>query len=279
MNRVYFASPGFNMEQRMTQVILEKIISENGNVEYYFPLTMGTKLKSEDFNSEAALTRVFNENISRLEWCDFLVANLEDNAIHDTGTLFEVGYALGRGIPIVMFSTFLNPKKSKEPLYTDIDIKELKLLLSLASYQAYDNATLNGALNRLGNKSFIERTKLQIPCSNQGVSSNVLLEKGQSLKHFKQLVHMTPRSFILQIDDRPILGSVLMGYYYAKGVPVITYAEDPKISCNVMLLGAVRTHVRGREDLNDLMWVLNHCGGIQKVKQSSLAEFKDVPTT
>lgn len=268
MLRVYLASPGFNEDQNIIRGILEEILKGQPNVEPYFPLTMGTKLKQDDFNNESTLLKVFNENVSRMEWCDVMVANLDPSGIRDTGTCFEVGYAIGKGIPVIAFST--NFEKVNDLLGASLNYFSSKVSTA---------QQLQTALKYFTRKSYVVRNTIPIPARDFHVFGTRIQYNPSEDKHAKRLFHMVPECFILQIDERPVLGSILMGYYYSKGVPVVTYAENPKISCNVMLLGAVRTHVRGKDDLDDLLWVLQANNGIRSISQSSLREFKDVPTT
>jgi hypothetical protein len=97
--RVYLASPGFNVEEKVLLKRYEDAI-EACNYKLFSPFRDQAIV---DFRVEANRRKIFDSNAKAIEECDWMVVNLDFTTIAgkypipipDSGTLFEVGMAHG----------------------------------------------------------------------------------------------------------------------------------------------------------------------------------------
>ena len=118
---VYTASPLFTPEQIKTCEAIENLLRENG-IAFFAP-----RLDTAEFGKELGkFTKLFNEatdpteqanalkgrleaakniyraNCEAINRSTVVIANIDDR---DTGTMFEIGYAVAKGIPVFTYST------------------------------------------------------------------------------------------------------------------------------------------------------------------------------
>lgn len=93
----YLAGPFFNEQQIDMQEKIESLMAVQGK-KCFSPRkdagTLGKNPTLEDMN------RVFNADLDAINHCKYLFANV---SFRDTGTSVEIGYALSRNIPVILF--------------------------------------------------------------------------------------------------------------------------------------------------------------------------------
>ena len=116
MKDLYLAGPLFNEEDNKELDIVEKAATEAG-LTFYSPRieckcfdSQFAKLKGikpEDMTEEQLKLRnnlansIYNLNINSINDSRFVLANIRDN---DRGTIWEMGYAVGKNIPVISYS-------------------------------------------------------------------------------------------------------------------------------------------------------------------------------
>jgi nucleoside 2-deoxyribosyltransferase len=93
--RVYVASPIFTPEQLRTVGEVVGVLHEEGYVTYS-PSRDGIMLSPAD--PPERRDEVFYSNVNAIQQSDLLIAILD---VKDTGTIWELGAATGRGIPVI----------------------------------------------------------------------------------------------------------------------------------------------------------------------------------
>lgn len=93
----YLAGPFFNEQQIDMQEKIESLMTVQGK-KCFSPRkdagTLGPNPTVED------MQRVFNADLDAINHCKYLFANV---SFRDTGTSVEIGYALSRNIPVILF--------------------------------------------------------------------------------------------------------------------------------------------------------------------------------
>jgi len=91
------AGPFFNEEQANLIKFLESLKSEAMPI--YSPMSDGFVLKPDASDKERE--EIFTSNIDAIEQSYFMLAVIDD---FDPGTIWEMGYAFGQGVPILAYS-------------------------------------------------------------------------------------------------------------------------------------------------------------------------------
>lgn len=103
MKKVYIASPFFNEEQLERVKYIEELL-KSYNIEFFSPRT-DTYVKPNSTDEERK--KAFHDNVNAIEDSAFMVAVTDGK---DVGTMFEIGYAYGYDIPIILFAETLGDK-------------------------------------------------------------------------------------------------------------------------------------------------------------------------
>lgn len=98
MKRVYLAAPFFNDEQRDTIIRVEAMFRER-NISFFSPRL--ECLCPPDANP-AQRHKSFQANCNGIKKAEFVLARIDD---FDPGTMWEMGYAYGKGIKTFAFTT------------------------------------------------------------------------------------------------------------------------------------------------------------------------------
>ena len=96
-NHCYLAGPFFNETQVNLIKFLEALKSEMMPI--YSPMSDGFVLKPDASNEERE--EVFTSNTDAIDHSHFMLAVIDD---FDPGTIWEMGYAFGKGVPILAYS-------------------------------------------------------------------------------------------------------------------------------------------------------------------------------
>lgn len=92
--KIYVAGGWFTPEQEKALTIVEDVVKQT-NSNHFMPRHMNLGTEGVDWQ------KVFDSNIAHLDDCDIVVASTEGK---DMGTLWECGYAYGKGKEIVYFT-------------------------------------------------------------------------------------------------------------------------------------------------------------------------------
>ena len=93
----YLAGPFFNDRQLRLQAEIEAAMIINKKNCFSPRLDAGTL---GDNPTKKDMLNVFNKDLEAINECECLFANV---SFRDTGTSVEIGYALAKGIPVVLF--------------------------------------------------------------------------------------------------------------------------------------------------------------------------------
>lgn len=127
MVKIYLASPFFNTEQIERVKRVENALSLNETVSYVFSprLEEANIINKHNVDKESTegLKLIFENDINAIKNSDVVVAIHDfDSKYTDSGTAFEIGYANGIGIPVILY-------QEKEPMFE----APVNLMLSQAS--------------------------------------------------------------------------------------------------------------------------------------------------
>lgn len=99
--KVYLASPFFNQEEIDKMEIVLSILRDKG-LEVFAPFEHQNK--HLEFGSMEWRKATFKSDVGAIDNCDVMVAiNCQGN-YDDAGTMWEIGYAYAKGIPVVLFN-------------------------------------------------------------------------------------------------------------------------------------------------------------------------------
>ena len=101
--RVYLAGPDvFDQDNAQTFAALSRLAHEYG-LSPIVPMEGWGCVEGKPTDGQSLAQRIFAANIARLDSADGVIANLRDfrGTEPDAGTVFEVGYAHARGIPVI----------------------------------------------------------------------------------------------------------------------------------------------------------------------------------
>lgn len=127
--KIYLASPFFNSEEIVRMEIVRSILRDKG-LEVFSPEEHQNK--HLEFGSMEWREATFKSDIDAIDACDIMVAiNCQGN-YDDSGTMYEIGYAYAKGIPVVLFN---NTSKSINLMIAD---SLHSLLTSYDELQNYD---------------------------------------------------------------------------------------------------------------------------------------------
>ena len=97
-SHVYLAAPLFSDAERAYNLVLRKFLEENG-YSVYLPQETG-----EGFAGPERDGAIFQSHIAALDAASCVVA-VCDGTDTDSGTAWETGYAVAKGIPVIALST------------------------------------------------------------------------------------------------------------------------------------------------------------------------------
>lgn len=221
----YIASGFFNAHQIETVDKIEKSLT-GLNIKFFSPRSESIEFFKES-NSEykSMMTKlIFNNNLDSIVSCNKFIVNLQDE---DQGTLFEYGYIVGKNWTQRNLASFMsrNIKVMHDSTGLELDVMKSFKTENVDSNFISRGKDFTFAYDKL--KAYLELKK--------AVDSRDLI--------------------ILSIDDRNPINMFLTGYFYARGIPVITYSRKGYGS-NVMLVHSTY-HCETELELEDLLQELS----------------------
>lgn len=101
MKKIYLASPFFNAEELDRMEIVKSILRKK-ELEVFAPFEHQNK--HLEFGSMEWRKATFKSDVDAIDACDIMVAiNCQGN-YDDAGTMWEIGYAFAKGIPVILFN-------------------------------------------------------------------------------------------------------------------------------------------------------------------------------
>lgn len=265
MKKVYMASGWFTPNTDKILSSLESLLTMLPGVDPYFPRIHGVKLSPGEMNDKHLREKVFTENLVHIEQADFLIANLDgSDSYYDTGTVYEVGYAMAAGVPVIGFDLsgkskevfkglvygFLNWCSSYEELtrllFSITSVSKNKILFA-GSYEESVNTRVAAVISDVCRELSLRWV----------VNDHNLLHKNVDY------IFNGVTCMVAVIDDRHPIVSWMIGQAYRRGIPVVSYT-DHDYGVNVMLLESIHTHVKGCDELSNLLRRIDQ-EGIQKI--------------
>ena len=285
--RCYLGGGWFSANQDEVLTSLEELLSNNDSVEPYFPRVHGVKLEPEEFHDPKLRERIFQENVKHILESDLVVAACDGrDGFYDTGTQWEVGYAMANNIPVVAYDTTNKIYERMRSItngflsiFHDLGTLDNFLTLYAKNYRQEDVYNKfpvkilfigpdTEEKHREVNSDLVSSVILECHGSNFRWVDNLSMESlYESIDNvFEGIDYM-----ISVIDDRHPIVSWIMGQAYSRNIPVITYTNFD-YGVNIMLLHSLMYHCKGKEELKSIM---------QKMKRDgiySLPKFDDSST-
>lgn len=101
MKKIYLASPFFNSEETNKLEMVKTILRDKG-LDVFVPNEHQNP--QLEFGSLEWRAATFKSDVDAIDNCDIMVAiNCQGN-YDDAGTMWEIGYAFAKGIPVVLFN-------------------------------------------------------------------------------------------------------------------------------------------------------------------------------
>jgi len=97
---IYLAAPFFNEKQLAFVESIENVLI-SAKLDFYSPRSEGvlsSQTQEEKMKNKRA---IYDKNIENLDKCDLMVAVIDGR---DTGTIWEMGYAIGKGVTVISIS-------------------------------------------------------------------------------------------------------------------------------------------------------------------------------
>lgn len=233
MEKVYIASPFFD-EASKTWVTNRETEYEGFHIDYFSPRQDGVDFHEKTLSLHERSNRIkmiFKNNIKGLDMCNKMVANFNPcNGKIDIGTLWEVGYFIGRG----------GNYRSIELFGDDFVINKIIALTNNLS-----------AIKITRNKKCLD-TQLRLICIPE-VEEYVKKALKFSDKTFQNIESLNlytiktweiedEESLVILTDDYPLEMYLFMGFLYAKGIDYYTCS----LRCfgsNVMIAASSKGHI------------------------------------
>lgn len=263
--KVYLASGWFTPTTREILERLETKLSSREDVDLYSPRRDGIMLPPNQKHDTALRESIFRENIKNIDEADVVVANIESSdSYNDPGTIYEVGYAMAHGIPVVGYAdTPINLSERFQGISSGFDGILVKGYDDLDEYldkSEFVREDISEKVLFVGSGNKEVDTKLASYIMDSGAKLRWVNEVHKDIYPRIEEIFKNVKYMIAVIDDRRTMVSWMIGQAFARGIPVITYS-DYNYGINVMLLVSVLTHIRGTEELNQFL---------QQVKRSGL---------
>lgn len=285
--KLYVAGPWFTPQAEKTMTMMEQMAILNPDkVEAYRPRIDGIKLNPGEFHNPELRHKVFEDNIVHIDTCDYVIANVDSrDGVIDTGTLWEVGYAISKNIPVYLYDPAGDSSVTMSGMYPSIR-GEIPNQIELGEFfedpRRYDAEYIGASYPPKVNKILLitplgqadKYTDLAVALTEiydnnfkwiDDHSAYAIYDSYDFLMYDSDLV-------IAVIDDKDPIVSYTIGYAYEKGIPVITYTNYD-YDVNIMLLCSVLTHVKGVKNLKILLQKIKD-GGIEAVPKFDHSSIK-----
>lgn len=283
--KVYCAGGWFNPSQNESLTAVERLLTDFPRIEPYLPRHDGVKLTPNELHDSGLRKKVFEDNVLHIDNSDLVVAVLDGReGFYDTGTLWEVGYAMSKGKTVIAYDPGHAIEKDLRSICNgfqeiDSDIESLDITLNEYIVKEHEPPRIipSKVLFIGPDMTQDQRDK------NQDIVASVIMEcHGSNFRWVDDLsseklynsideVFKNVDYMVSVIDDRHPVVSWMMGQAYNRGIPVITYTNFD-YGVNIMLLCSLLYHCKGKEELNSIMQKMKRDGiySLPKFDDSSL---------
>lgn len=279
---VYLSSGWFSKSQDEICTKLENYLKSKESINPYFPRHDGVKLEPGQFHDPNLRKRVFLDNVENIDKADFIVTNLDGReGFLDTGTVWEDGYAMAKGIPVIAYQDKggkleeLIGAVSKGFIKVCTGLDELDAVIDSMRPRYHEDKLIR---EHDGNKVLYISPDNTEENVTKGVEvASVLVEcYGKNFKWVDKLSSVDLSKVIntmfndveymvAVIDDRHPVVSWMMGQAFARNIPVVSYTNYDH-GVNIMLLCSILTHVKGIDNLKEV---------IQSIKREGINSLDD----
>lgn len=278
--KIYLASSWFTEDTRNILSALEEALTLKDDVSLYSPRRDGIVLPPNQHHDTALRESIFQENIKNIDSSDIVVANIySGDSYNDPGTIYEIGYAMAHGIPVIGFT-----------VSGDVNIhNRFKGILDGFDCICTNLKDLVLAIDEITESSpEVPKNKVLFIGSGEEESDKTLvsyiMDSGANIRWInhlhKELYTRIEEIFegveymIAVIDDRKTVPSWFIGQAAARGIPIVTYSNH-NYGINVMLLCSVLTHIRGTEELQSFLHQVNK-GGILSIPKFDISQMESM---
>lgn len=283
---VYAAGGWFTELQEEVQTKIEEYLMSVENLSVYRPRHDGVKLNANEFHDPELRKKVFHDNVYNIDEADFVVANLDgQDGFLDTGTIWEVGYAMAKGIPVIGYQDEggkmleLIPGIYKGFVKVCTGLQELNDVVSEIDKYCDESRNIYLKGKTPDKVLFVAPDNTEEHKSKATSVASIMMEcfGANNLRWVHQLsneslalqindVFKDVSVMVAVIDDRHPVVSWMMGQAYARNVNIVSYT-DYDYGVNLMLAVSVKTHIKGTDELKSQ---LHH---IKREGIDSLGEF------
>lgn len=110
--KVYLAGPFFNVEQlklvgELEDALVEEFVGSENGLDVFSPrladnaVAMNEMIRNKVVPPMDLRSKVFGDNVDNIDDSDLMVAIIDD---HDSGTIWEIGYAFRAHVPVITFT-------------------------------------------------------------------------------------------------------------------------------------------------------------------------------
>lgn len=260
---IYLASGWFTPRTKDILDYLEYQLTQREDIDLFSPRRDGVMLPPNQKHDTALRESIFKDNIRHIDEADMVIANIDSvDSYNDSGTIYEVGYAMAHDIPVIGFT--LSQENISDRFRGILDGFEC----IIDSYQELSEFLDDHKKEPEKDKSKV----LFVGSGNESVDKHLvayIMDSGANLRWVNEVhkevysrideIFKDVQYMIAVIDDRKTIVSWMIGQAYARGIPVITYSNY-NYGINVMLLVSVLTHLRGVEELKGFLQQVNEKG-------------------
>ncbi|WJZ23549.1 nucleoside 2-deoxyribosyltransferase [Listeria phage LIS04] len=295
--KVYLASPWFNDYESSVEEALYSFLKEDSDLNVYSPRRDGTKLDPGEFHDHEKRKLVFADNVNNIDDADLVVANIDPYLGHlDTGTVWEVGYALSKNVPVILYTGYgqeingqhreyefeasdllgFNVSRTYSTLSLSVasNFKEIKVhYTSILNYKNSCSPAVYLVAPRKsdedlevvrGIENVLETLGVEVINStslgNFGSSPSTLFASSEAPPISRIESSLSECDGVIAvIDDRDPFVSMVMGAAYSAGKPIISFTNFD-YGVNLMLMLSIVRHVKGLEELTEVAQLLSESG-------------------
>ena len=270
---VYLAGGWFTENTNEILTEMENKLRSCEHISPYFPRHDGIKLKEGEIQNHELRKRVFTDNVTHIDAADFVLTNMDgQDGFYDTGTVWELGYAMSKDIPVVAFDTTGTVSERLPNFAEGFEI----ILTSFEELGTFLESISQFVPQR--KKSSNKKVLLVSPSATEVQRENakdvaaVIIEcKGSEFRWVDQSSKLGLYTYmddifqgvelmVAVIDDRDPLVSWMMGQAYQRGIPTVSYT-DFDYGVNVMLAVSITEHIKGKNNLKAFL---------QKIKREGI---------
>lgn len=235
--KIYIASGFFDDHQNECVTTVETKFKERG-INFFSP-RLDSKVGPGMANTHEDKINTYRGNVENIDDATHMLAILDDKL--DSGTLFEIGYAIAKGKPIAL--VLLGDKAESLDIFDKVDSLVITYDLNKAiDFFKHIKHSINTVMGIGFGGDFEDREDMLIVMYEDSSVAREFMNDTISSGDYAMMYNISSRK------KDPGLVSMI-GQSIAKGVKTIIYADDIK-SANLMLALCTPYFVIGKEELD-----------------------------